>query len=1160
MVGQEAGSGEGGRDDHRDTPVTADDQDSATASRPPDRLRYQLSRRQAWFAAPRTDAAGRIRPGAHLRALAARTAGERVPLTAPDRAGDLPSPGGPQWNPLGPAGVCLGEPDGRPRVSGRVTSIAAHPGGQRAYAGTACGGTWYTADAGLHWRCLDTFAEAAPLTGRAAGQVDALAVSALVVEWGAGPGTDVVYVGTGDPVRNDLTFYGVGVRVATGPAAADPLDPTAPRWRQEAPGLADQAIYRLAADPARHGVVYAATTAGVWRRAGNAAGGPAVWTKVFDRTGPDGTVLAVSDVVIAPARAGQPQTIYVAVYDDASHSPQQVWRSQSGDGRSWAAVPGYTATNRTALAVAPSDPSVVYALSRNPSPSDRSREVDVATQQDKNPPPVTTKVARLHDGKFEPVFHMPTNLAGTAGFSQAYANTVLAVDPLAADVIWMGGAAMWGPAGQGWNAALFRGQVKAAAAAGSWTFGFRAANMADPAADPSWVGAGAHADVCAITFSGPAAASTVWVGCDGGIFQCTVVTPPPATGARGVARNTAVGPWRARNDGLAITQPTHLAQTPVSDSLLLAGTQDNGVEERIGPAAWKVVIAGDAGGCVIDPGNPNRRFAQWGGFTWNVQTDPAAGYTRTLTYDWSSRSWQADAWHAEDDRSAFYSGPAARVLGGGATALAFGSYRLWYCENWAAGTSEAGWRTLPTGTNPYEEDADDRSARSLDQDSLRSQVIRVAFIDDNRLLVLTRADPFHWPGEPSALYLLTRTEARWYMSCLSPPDPGRPAPAGARDRFPEWEVPAGLAVDDSGPGSCYVTLGVGQHSPGIDRVWWYDGSSWWPCRFDAVADTPVNAVVVDRDRTVYVGTDAGVWKGVPGPTGEPPAWDWSPLSHGLPDAPVFDLAIYPMPDAPVSGLAIYPKPHLLRAATCGRGVWELNLDETAPVTETYLRAHPADTRRVFPAGGNDPGTGQDQPPAARIDASPDIVIAAASSPADANYLDMALLDRIKPAPGPAGGPSLTSPPDHAVVYVQVNARGWRRRPAGTVHVGLLATPSFDATLARLPALPADWMAQFLAAVTTAPGKWLAGGVPWAWIGSPATMATARPLHPEEPQVVRFTVSFPRPSGTAALPIRWTLLAVTNDPLDAITSSSASVRDLVLNDRHVAVRSVALHAP
>ena len=95
-------------------------------------------------------------------------------------------------------------------------------------------------------------------------------------------------------------------------------------------------------------------------------------------------------------------------------------------------------------------------------------------------------------------------------------------------------------------------------------------------------------------------------------------------------------------------------------------------------------------------------------------------------------------------------------------------------------------------------------------------------------------------------------------------------------------------------------------------------------------------------------------------------------------------------------LVLCSKPHLLRAATHGRGVWELNLDETAPVTETYLRAHPADTRRIFPAGGKDPSTSKDPPPTARIDASPDIVIARTPSPVSANHLDMALLDRIKP--------------------------------------------------------------------------------------------------------------------------------------------------------------------
>lgn len=1248
--------------------------------------RYRLSRRQAWYANPRTDVFGAIRPGAHLEALQARIAGESAPMVAPGGdpgttggggAGDpppvvnttgtddLPSTTGPQWNPLGPAGVGLGQADQRPRVSGRVVSIAAHSGGQRAYAGTANGGTWYTEDAGVHWRCLDTYAETAPLTGRALGQADAVAVGAITVEWGGDASSDVVYVGSGEPSRTMDSFYGIGIRVATGPAAANPLDPTVSPWTLEAPDLINKAIYRLAPDPARPGVVYAATTVGLWRRAGNGAADPTVWTKVFDPTpsggctwfdwltgssSQAGPVLVETDVVIAPA-GSNPQTIYVSVQDVTTNTGQQVWRSQSGDSGSWTAVPGYSATDRTSLAVAPSDSSVVYTLSRGvePPPGPAPAPGAAATP----PPPVPTNAARLNGGTFQAISNMPTNLAGEIGHSQGSYDTVVAVDPLAADVIWMGGSAMQINANADYNAALFRGQVTAGATAGTWTFGFLPANNTAPATDPSWVGSGAHPDVHAIEFSGAAATSTVWLGCDGGIFQCSVITPPPAAGARGVASNTAVGPWQALNDGLAITQPNYLAQTPVSDSLMLAGTQDNGTEERIGPAAWKVVSEADGGGCVIDPAHPNRRFVQYTGFTWYTETDPTRYYSQTL--DYSAPAALSTAWATENTDSAFYSDAAARALSGGPTALAFGSYRVWYCEDWGqhwilgTPTPADSWRTLPTGTNPYDAtDAAGNPAPNMTQDSLQSGVVRVAFIDDNRLLVLTQYGFSRPNPRPAALYLLTRAGPPWTIAWLSPPDPSQPAPAaapaGAQNGFPADEIPVGLAMDDPGPPlTCYVTLGAGQDPkhPKIDHVWWYDGSHWWPCGFDAtVADTPVNAAVVDTDHAVYVGSDVGVWKGVPNKTVTPPTWAWSHFSHGLPESPVVDLVLY-------------PNPHLLRAATHGRGIWELNLDDTAPVNQTYLRAHVSDTRRVFPAGGNDPTTATDPPPVARLDASPDIVITGPANPAppadlplfkrprprysdsvrvlqyalrrrqlaasvhppaaavvgvdgyfgkntkdavtavqgatagltatgvvntadwqaivaapyidslagaSANYLDMALLDRISPVNAPAGGPSLASLPTGAEVYVQVNARGWPRRPVGTVQVGLLATPSFDATLAGLPPLPADWVAQFHAATTTPPATWVTGGAPWAWIGSPATQASTRPLHPEEPQVMRFVVTFPLPSGASKLPANWTLLAFADDPLDALNSAVTSVHDLVLNDRHAAVRSVTLAIP
>jgi len=1230
--------------------------------------RYQLSRRLAWFANPRTDADGDVRPGAHLAALQAKITAERARTASAQAASPraMPTATGPQWNPLGPAGVGLGQADGRPRVSGRVTSIAASPDGQRAYIGTANGGTWYTDDAGGHWRSLDTYAQTASLAGRTLGQADALSVGAITVRWDADPSKDVVYVGTGEPNGSD-SFFGIGIKVATGPATASPLDPRISTWRLEAPDLAGKAIYQLAQDPATAGVVYAATTAGLWRRTLDANGLPQ-WAKVFDPAAPASGCswldflgssssqpaprIYVTDVVIAPPGGGDPQMIYAAVQDLGGRTSQQVWASPSGDDGSWQAVPGYSAIDRIALAVAPGNPPAVYALSRGTEPVQGSANTSVPTN-----------MAKLISGTgtFEPIANGPANLMGEAGRSQSYYDTVIAVDPVDPSVIWLGGSAVQNPATLDWNASLFRGTVMPGASAITWTFGFLPGNANTPSQDPTWAGSGAHPDVHAIAFSGPAATPTVWLGCDGGVFQATMVTPAPA-GAQGTAKNTAPGPWRALNNGLAITQPNYLAQTSVSDYLMLAGTQDNGTQEHTGSAVWTVAAEGDGGGVVIDDANPGRRFVQNTGFAWYTVGAAGRRYTQTLGYDQNGNAAQPmlGAWQTENKYSAFYSQAAARPLASGATALAFGSHRVWYCEDWGQAwvpgvVATNSWLTLPTGTtNPFEITNAGNPAPDQNLDSLHSQIIRVAFADDNQLLVLAQAwpyDPVPRPTpRPAALYLLTRAGPPWTLAWLSPPDPGQPAPSappqGAANSFPAGEIPVGLAVDQPGPPlTCYVTLGAGQDSknPAIDHVWWYDGAHWWPCKFDAtVADTPVNAVVVDADRTVYVGTDVGVWKGVPNTGSAAKTWGWSQFSDGLPEAPVVDLVLS-------------QNPHLLRAATHGRGVWELNLAETNPVTQTYLRAHVADTRRVIPASPVAAGS-LFGPPDSRIDASPDIVITGPANPAppadlplyepprpqrsdsvrvlqyalrrrqtaipavppqlgvlpllavdgifgdktkqavetfqantagltqtgkvtaqdwqaivttpyidalagaDATFLDMALLDRISPVAGPAGGPSLSSLPVNAEVYVQVNARGWERRPAGSVNIGLLATPNFDATLATLPALPADWVAQFTAAVTSPPATWLTGSTAWAWIGTPATLSTMRPLHPEEPQVVRFTVTFPLPQGAPSLPVQWTLLAFADDPvLDRLSTAVTSVHDLVLNDSHTAARSVTLFA-
>lgn len=1221
---------------------------------------YQLTGRQAWFADPRTDANGRVRPGAHLAALQARIAAEaaRADSAGAVRPEAVPTEEGGVWNPLGPAGVGFGQADGRPRVSGRVTSIAVHPDGARAYIGTANGGTWYTNDLGGHWRSLDTYAQTAPLTGRRLGYSDALAVGAVAVAWGTDASTDVVYVGTGEPFRRyePDSFYGVGIRVATGPAAIDPLDPTKVTWTTEAPDLAGKAIYKLACDPdtSRTGIVYAATTDGLYRRGLNADGTkPAdstAWVKVYDPPSSvcawlglvSSPVLVVSDVVIAPASAGSPQTVYLAVYDARTKTDQQVWQSQSGDKDSWKPVPGYTANERTSLSVSPNDPTVVYALSSATDPGEDSKQKAIQTN-----------LAVLVNGTFQPVDDVPVNLAGEVKHSQASYDIVVAADPVDKSVVWIAGKSVKSTAGN-WNASVFRGEVKAGAKPGTWSFR-PVPRTANPADDLTWVGAGAHADVHAIALSGLPTAPTVWLGCDGGVFQCrvvTVVAPPPNT--HGVAAGSAPGPWQPLNNGLAITQPNYLAQSPASDFLMIAGTQDNGAEERVGPAVWRLARLGDGGGCAIDPAHPSRRFVQYTSFSWFTAAARVKNYEQTLDYS-DFDSPLSDLWKLEDLYSSFYSHAASRLLGNGNTALIFGSHRVWYCEDWgqnwhplAPVPDPATWRTVPTRTNPYElKDSAGKPKPDLNQDSLYGSVIRVAFASDIVLLALTKAwpdDPRYKDPQPAALYQLNTTAPRQDPLRLSPPDPNRkppPPPVGAYLNFPEGEIPLGLAVDQppGPPLTCYVTFGVGQRQdkehPNFDHVWWYDGTYWWPCGFDAtVADTPVNAIVVDVDRTVFVGTDVGVFMGVPHTDGTPKTWAWTPLSNGLPEAPVLDLALV-------------KNPNLLRAATHGRGVWELNLTEARPVIETYLRAHVSDTRRVFPPPAIDPTAFGTVP--ARIDASPDLVITGPPNPpppgdlplsnqlrprysdstrvlqyalrqrqiaavppslvalppivvdgyfdlatqravtavqtaaglpangkvagadwtaivtapytaaagADATYLDVSLLDTICPVNGLPDGPSLVSAATGASVYVQVNARGWQRRPQGSVNVGLLATPNFDASLATLPTLPPDWGTQFTNALTSSPATWLTGSTAWAWLSVPATTATTRPLQPEEPQVVRFPVTFPVPPGAPHLPVQWTMFAIVSDPLDQPSFAGSSVYDLVLNNRHVAVRSVTL---
>jgi hypothetical protein len=122
-----------------------------------------------------------------------------------------------------------------------------------------------------------------------------------------------------------------------------------------------------------------------------------------------------------------------------------------------------------------------------------------------------------------------------------------------------------------------------------------------------------------------------------------------------------------------------------------------------------------------------------------------------------------------------------------------------------------------------------------------------------------------------------------------------------------------LAIDwaDATQTSIYVAFG-GQ---GQDRrrVWRFDGTQ-WQARSGADAGNNLlnvehNAITVDPSApdNVYVGADIGVWHSSDRGT------NWEPLENGLPDSPVYDLQIH-------------PTQRLLRAATHGRGIYEIPLN------------------------------------------------------------------------------------------------------------------------------------------------------------------------------------------------------------------------------------------
>jgi hypothetical protein len=864
------------------------------------------------------DALGRARYNRPRRVALAGPAGPAggPGLEAVLRAGAVPPPIGADraWVPVGPVTVLNGQAAGAPRVAGRIRDLAVSDDGRRAYAAAGAGGVWYTDDFATTWRPLGGWATTTLVHPERAAVT--LTCGSLCVTFGAADNgsDDVVAVGTGELTPSRVGTPGgeqggVGVLLATGPGNRAVYGEFDNPWQRVAANLEGHGIYRLVRDPDDASRYVVASSLGLHSHSGPSTADeewPRVDQSPFD-VGPDDQQV-ICDAVWVPRHDGEPARLFVARYDKG------VWMSANGPFGPFEKVslPG-SVDRRLGLAMAPSEPGIVYVLGAGPK---------------------LWRIRMTPDGPVaKKIDQVPKNLFGEKPTDQSDYDLTIAVDPTDSRRLILGGASAYAEGEN--NAALLRCEV--ADLGGNLRLDWVTANDAeDPARnqtfanDATWIGLGVHADVHAARFvAGRAGHRELWIGCDGGVFRSR---------ASDTVRVGDRGSFVAVNTGLAVLETGYVAGHPANDACLAAGTQDNGTIVRVGVGTWATYSPGDGGGVAFHP-DGSALVHQYSGAQWFSQSN----WTNPV-YRRSTGPNPVKSETQENDASSFYSGVALTPRDGGGTRLAIGTKRIWLSDDWrTTGNTANTWVTLPKNRDPRRDNRDDTGTDVRYGDSAGA-VIALRWLSSTRLLVLMRR---------AVLIYRQAAPDDWRVDVIS--DKGTKCNSTVSDgsiTSPSNFLPpvegcefSDIAVHDparGAHGSFYVATTGATKAPNMDTLWWYDGTGKWyrTGLRDEGVPAPAYAVAVDQspagDRgVVLVGTGTGVWRGEL-VLGDPPDWVWSRLDAGLPEAAVQDLSI-----------DRYGNRLLLRAAVQSRGVWEYELAGPAS-PRTYLRSVAFDGRRGVP--------------------------------------------------------------------------------------------------------------------------------------------------------------------------------------------------------------------
>jgi hypothetical protein len=309
-------------------------------------------------------------------------------------------------------------------------------------------------------------------------------------------------------------------------------------------------FFRIIVDPANGKHILAATYNGLYE----STDGGSTWLQVL--------AALAWDISMQPG--GGPTSEVLAATNGGL-------RASADGGHTWAAsavaLPNAPASwERLAVSIAPSDPATAYAFGAST-----------------DSPPVPY-LWRRSGGAWTAMTLMP-GTPDDLGTKQAGYDWYVAAAPDRADQVYCG------------IFDVFRADLSGS----TWTW----TNLSSQATGDS-----IHPDQHILVFD-PADPSTIYCGCDGGLFR----SPD-----RGIT-------WVPLNAGLATYEIEYVAQDNSSSRWLLTGLQDNGSLRFSGTTAFEQVFKGDGGDCGVDQTHPDTCYVSYVNMGLYISTKKGADKT-----------------------------------------------------------------------------------------------------------------------------------------------------------------------------------------------------------------------------------------------------------------------------------------------------------------------------------------------------------------------------------------------------------------------------------------------------------------------------------------------------------------------------------------------------